>query len=52
MTVKIFNLVLGVNETRFLVNMNSVSVNEDWKKVDAIQSKNGILMGVGVSVKN
>ena len=29
MTVKIFNLMLGVNETRFLVNMNSVSVNED-----------------------
>ena len=44
--------MLGVNETRFLVNMNSVSVNEDWKKVYAIQSKNGILMGVGVSVKN
>ena len=33
-------------------SMNRVSVNVDWMKVYVTQSKNRIMMNVGVSVKN
>ena len=36
----------------FWVNMIHVSVNAYWMKVYAIQSKNEIMINVGVSVKN
>ena len=43
--LKLFNLMLGTNET-------NVNVNADWMKIYIIQSKNGIMMNVGASVKN
>ena len=46
--VKIF----GEFETRFLVNMNRVSVNVHWMKVHAIRIKNRIMINAGVSLKN
>ena len=49
MNVKVFNLVSRVNETRFTVQQKSC-VN--WMKVYIIQSKNGIVMNIGVNVKN
>ena len=55
MNVKVINLISKINETRFLVQhklMNCVSVNVDWIKKYVIQSKNGIMIYVGVSVKN
>ena len=32
--------------------MNPLSVNVDWMKAHVIQSKNGIMINVGVIVKN
>ena len=32
--------------------MNPMSVNEDWMKMYVTESKNGIIMNVGVNVKN
>ena len=34
------------------MKQNCVGPNVDWIKVDVIQSKNGIIMNVGVSIKN
>ena len=54
MNVKVINLISKINETRFLVQhklMNCVSVNVDWITKYVIQSKNGIMIYVGVSVK-
>ena len=45
MIVILFNLMHGLNET------NRVSADVDWMKLYIIQSKNGIMMNVGVSVK-
>ena len=36
----------------FWFSINLVNVNLDWMKVYGIQSKNGITINVGVSVKN
>ena len=36
----------------FQFNMNSVSANVDWMKLQVIQSKNGIIINIGVSIKN
>ena len=52
LNVKVFNLMSGVNKTRFLVIMNCVSVNKDWMQVYIIQSRNVTMMNVDVSVKN
>ena len=53
MNVKVFKLMLGeTNETKYLVQHDQVSLNMDWIKVRVIQSKDGIMMNVGVSVKN
>ena len=47
---KVFNLLSGANETKFLAQHECVSVNVDWMKVYVIQSKHEIIMNVGVSV--
>ena len=36
----------------FQFNMNSVSANVDWMKLQVIQSKNGIIINIGASIKN
>ena len=41
-----------VNEASFQCNMNRVSADVNWIKVYVIQSKNEIMMNVGVSVNN
>ena len=48
--VKVFNLMAGVNETRYLVQHESCETKCGLNKVYAIQSKNGIMMNVGVLV--
>ena len=41
-----------VNESRFLVQNECVSANAELMKVYVTQSKNGIIMNVGVSVRS
>ena len=50
MNVKVFNLILGVNETRFLVQHESCEGKCGLNKVYVIQKKNGINMNVSVNV--
>ena len=53
MNVKVFNLMPGVNEAMFLCQYELCECNFlNWMKVYVIQRKNGIMMNVGVSVKN
>ena len=53
MDVKVFNLTPGVNETRFLVQQELGEINFELNEsVYVIKCKNGIMMNVGVSVKN
>ena len=40
MNVTVFNLISGVNETRFLIRCESCKCNLGWMKVYVIQSKN------------
>ena len=47
MNAKVFSLMSGVNESRFLLGMNQVSVNVNWMKVYVIQRKNGIVIKLG-----
>ena len=51
MNKKVFNLILGVNETRVLVQHELCEYKCGLNKVYVIQSKNGIMMNIGVSVK-
>ena len=50
--VKVFNLVLGVNKTSFQSKINRACVNVDCMKVSTIQTKNGIIKKVGMSLKH
>ena len=52
MNLKVFNLKLRVNKKRFLIQNDRLIINVDWMKVNLIQSKNGVLANVGVSVKS
>lgn len=52
MNLKVFNAKLRVNKKRFLVQNDRLIINVDWMKVNLIQSKNGVLANVGVSVKS
>ena len=44
--------MFAVNETRFFVQPESMRVNLDWMKIHIIQSKNEIMMNVGVGVRH
>ena len=50
MNAKVFNLMSGVDESRFFLGINQVSVNVDWMKVYVIQRKNGIVIKLGVMI--
>ena len=50
MNVKVFSLMSGVNETRFLVQNELCECKCSLMKMYVIQSKNAIMMSVGVSV--
>ena len=51
MNVKVFALMLGVNETKFLVQHASCECKCGWNE-SVSQSKNGIMMNVDVSLSN
>ena len=52
MTLKVYNLEVGVNETKHLAHHESCEWNVDWTKVYVIYYKNRIMMNFGVVVKN
>ena len=52
MRVKTFNLISGVNETRYSVQHELCECNCRLNESVCNPSKNGIMMNVGVSVKN
>ena len=51
MNVEVFNLTSGVNETKLIVQHES-SANVNWIKVYVLQSKNGIMINVEMSIEN
>ena len=52
MNLKVFNLMLRVNETRLLVQNESCECKCGLNKSVCNSKKNGIMMNVGASVKN
>ena len=52
LNLKKIHLMSGLNEARFIVRHESHKCKRELNKVYVIQSKYGILMNVGVIVKN